>query len=435
MRFLLFLTALTLLAACASMAQDEAAPDSLMAAAADSMASADSAAVAGEVIIDDDGEQIYPMSPERHEKLVSYARFNSIWRFVGFLIGIVIPSIFLFTGWSAKFRDWSKKAPIKFFALWVFLAIYLIADFIFELPFSVYRGFVVESDYGFMNQTFGAWFWDSVKSLGVGIIFMIIPIWFLYWLLNATKKWWLWFTAGMIPFMLLTVVVVPIWVMPLFNEYGPLKDKALEAEILSLANKVGIEGADVFEVDASKQSDKINAYVTGLFGTKRIVLYDTLIKGFTNDEIMFVMAHEMGHYVKHHVWQGLGLAIVVIGFLLWAASRLLPITISRFKDRFRFDHLGDYASLPLVMIFLTVGGFVLGPVTNTFSRSLERTADRYGMDMSGVDSETAARTFDKLSVFNLSDPDPNPIIEFWFYDHPALNKRIEFVRNYHPQGH
>ena len=435
MRCMLTLIVLTGLMVSFSVAQDVESPETGVSGALDTLgavASVDSAAVVGAVIFDDDGEQIYPMSPERYEKLVSYSKFNSIWRFVSFFIGILIPGLILFTGWSARFRDWSARIPFKFFALWLFLAIYLVADYILGLPSTIYRGFVVESDYGFMNQSFGGWFGDGLLELAIGIVFMIIPVWFFYWLVNLSKKWWLWFTLGMIPFMILTVVVAPIWIQPMFNDYGPLKDKELETEILALASKAGIEGADVFEVDASKQSDKVNAYVTGLFGTKRIVLYDTIIKGFSRDEIKFVMAHEMGHYVKNHIWQGLGLTVLFIGFLFWLASRLLPATILRFKERFRFDHLGDYASLPLVMIFLSVGGFLFAPVTNSFSRSMERISDRYGIEMSGIDGETAATAFDKLSVFNLSDPDPSPVVEFWFYSHPALKKRMEFVRNWKP---
>ena len=242
----------------------------------------------------------------------------------------------------------------------------------------------------------------------------------------------IWFSLGAIPFVVMIVVIVPVVVSPLFNEFGPLQDKQLEAEILTLAEQAGIEGADLFEVDASKQSSKINAYVTGLFGTKRIVLYDTLIKYFTLDEIKFVMAHEMGHYTMNHVWQGVGLSILFIMFSFWLMNRLIHSVIARFRNRFGFDQLGDYASWPLVLAFLTVIMFVFQPVTNGFSRYIEHQSDIYGMEMSGVDGESAATAFDKLSVFNLSAPDPHPVVEFWFYSHPALVKRMAFVRSWQP---
>ncbi len=200
--------------------------------------------------------------------------------------------------------------------------------------------------------------------------------------------------------------------------------------MLALASEAGIEGADVFQVNASKQSSRINAYVTGLFGSKRIVLYDNMLDNFTIDEIRFVMAHEMGHYVKNHVWWGTLLTILFIGFLLWLINRLIHPVINKFKGRFGFDRLGDMASLPLVLLFVMVLMLLFAPVRNSVSRYMEHSCDVYGMDMSGVSAETAATSFDKLSVFNLSDPDPHPLIEFWFYSHPALKKRIEFVREY-----
>jgi len=399
-------------------------------AMADSVAQDSAVAKTGTTIMDDNDEVLYPLTPERYDKLVSYSRFKNIWRFTDFFIGLAVLALLLFTGWSARFRSWASRFKLKFFALWAFLIMFLIADYLLNLPFSIYRGFIVENNYGFMNQTFMAWWGEDLLGLLITAIIMIVPAWFFYWLVNKSRRWWLWFSIGAIPLVVLLVVIVPVVISPMFNKFGPLEDKQLEAEILALAGKAGIEGADVFQVDASKQSSKINAYVTGLFGTKRIVLYDTLIKNFTLDEIKFVMAHEMGHYVKHHVWQGLTLAILFIMFALWLTNRLIPPVIARFKTRFGFDRLGDYASWPLVLVFLTVIMFVFQPVTNGYSRHMERQSDTYGMEMSGVDGEAAATAFDKLSVFNLSDPDPHPFIEFWFYSHPALQKRMAFVRDW-----
>jgi STE24 endopeptidase len=377
-------------------------------------------------------EPVYPLSPERYERLVSYSKFVNVWRFAEFFIGLAILAVILFTGLSARFRDWTSGIRWKFFALWAFLCLFLLVDYLLNLPFSIYRSYIVENSYGFMNQTFMQWWGDDLLGLLIGAVFMIIPVWFLYWLLNKLKHWWFWFSIGAIPFAVLAIVVVPIFISPMFNKFGPLKDKALETEIMSMAQKAGIEGADIFEVDGSKQSNKVNAYVTGLLNTKRIVLYDTLIKNFTTDEIKFVMAHEMNHYLKNHLWWGLSIAIGFIMAGLWLASRLLPVTISRLKDSFRFDRLGDYASLPLIVAYLSVFSFLFQPVTNYTSRVMERQSDEYGMIASGIDGEAAATTFDKLSALNLSDPDPSALVEFWFYTHPALKKRMEFARNWKP---
>jgi len=375
-------------------------------------------------------EPLYPMSPERYEKLIAYSHFNHIWRFVSFFVGIATLSILLFSGLSARFRNLASRVKVRFFAVWAFFILVIVADYVLGFPVHVYRGFFVEQQYGFLNQTFLQWWGEDLLGLLVSLILGIVPVWFFYWLVNKIRKWWLVFTIGAIPFAILMIVIVPVLISPLFNDFVPLEDKALEVEILTLANRAGIEGSDVFQVNASKQSTKLNAYVTGLFGTKRIVLYDTLIKNFTYDEIRFVMAHEMGHYVKHHIWWGLLVAILFIMGSLWLVSRTIHRVIARFQWTFRFNRLGDIASLPLVLIFLSVIMFVFQPITNGISRAMERQVDRYGMEMSGVTGETAATTFDKLSVFNLSDPDPHPIIEFWFYDHPSLKKRMDSVRGY-----
>lgn len=375
--------------------------------------------------------RLYPMSEERKTNLINYSRFNNIWRFVDFFVGLGILLLILFTGFSAKLRNWANKIKNRFFAVWVFLILLVIVDYLLNLPFSIYRSFVVESDYGFMNQTFWQWWGDDLLGLFISMAILIIPVWFLYRLINKYKKnWWLIFSIGAIPFAVLMVIIAPVVISPLFNNYESVKDKELETKLLALASTAGIEGADVFQVNASKQSTKINAYVTGLFGSKRIVLYDTMIDNFTHEEILFVMGHEMGHYVKHHIWWGLLVAILFILFSLWLMNKTIHRVIDCFKGKFKFDSLGDMASLPLIVIFFTVLSFLFQPVTNGYSRYIEHECDIYGMDITQVDGETAAIAYDKLSVFNLSDPDPNPIIEFWFYSHPALKKRMAFVRGY-----
>jgi Zn-dependent protease with chaperone function len=266
----------------------------------------------------------------------------------------------------------------------------------------------------------------------VGALVALIPMWAFYALVRRSHRWWLWFSAGAVPFLILVIVIAPIWIAPLFNDFEPLRDKRLESEMLALASEAGIEGSDVFEVNGSKQSSKVNAYVAGLFNTKRIVLYDTLTDNFNRDEIRFVMGHEMGHYVMHHVWGHLAVAAAFIFCAMWLLDRSIRPVIRRFSRRFGFERLDDPASLPLVLIFVSVLGFLYNPVSNGASRHWEHAADRYGMEVSGVSGTAAARAFDKLSAFNLSDPDPNPLIEFWFYDHPSIKSRIAFVRQAGP---
>ena len=379
-----------------------------------------------------DEEPIYPMSPERKENLISYSKFKNVWRFFSFFLGLIIMSLFLFTGFSAKLRDWAQIAKYRFLIFWMYLGLFALFNYIIEFPFSFYRSFMVENSYGFINQTFMEWWSEDLLTLGLTILIGIIPFWFIYWLIDIAKRWWLLFSLGSIPFLVLVMIIVPIYIMPLYNDFVPLENEQLRTELLALSDKAGIEDPDLFQVNASKQSTKLGAYVTGMFGSKRIVLYDTMIDNFEMDEIKFVTGHEMGHYVKNHIWYGLLVTILFICFALWLTDLMIHKFIDRFKAKFKFNKLSDIASLPLLMIFLAIISFVFEPVTNGFSRYNEHQSDIYGMEISEVSGESAAIAFDKLSAFNLSDPDPHPIIEFWFYSHPTLKKRMEFVRNYKP---
>jgi len=374
----------------------------------------------------------YPLSAERRAQLTSYARFKNVWRFVDFFVGVAVLAVILFTGLSAKLRAWAAAARYRFLVLGLFLFLFIGVNYLLTLPFHVYSGFIVEDRYGFVNQTFLDWWKDDLIGVAVGALLALIPMWGFYALVRHSRRWWLWFSAGAAPFLVAVIVIAPIWIAPLFNDFEPLRDKALESEMLALARGAGIEGSDVFQVNGSKQSSKVNAYVTGLFDTKRIVLYDTLIDNFDLDEIRFVMGHEMGHYVMHHVWGHLAVSLAFIVAAMWLLNRSIHSVIRRFSRRFGFERLDDPASLPLVLMFVSVLGFLYNPISNGASRYWEHAADRYGMDVSGVSGGTAARAFEKLSALNLSDPDPHPLIEFWFYDHPSIKSRIAFVRQARP---
>ncbi len=308
--------------------------------------------------------------------------------------------------------------------------LFVAVEYVLRFPFDVYRWFIIESEYGFMNQSFLAWWGDDLLRLFVLCVIGIVPVMLFYWTVSRYKRWWLLFSVAAIPMVVLLVVIAPIWISPLFNDFVPIEDTELKSKLLALASEAGIENPDVFQVNASRQSSKINAYVTGLLGTKRIVLYDTMIDNFTHDEILFVMGHEMGHYVKNDVWWGVMAAVLFIAFTLWLTDRLVHRVIRKFKRYYRFDRLSDIASLPLVLLLASVIMFLFQPLTNSYSRYIEHHADAFAMEISGVSGVTAAKSFEKLSAFNLSDPDPHPVIEFWFYTHPAASKRIEFVTSY-----
>ncbi len=168
------------------------------------------------------GSRLYPMSPEREAKLIQYSHFRNIWRLVAYSRDIGILLLILFAGWSAKLRDLALKVKPRFLAVWVFLILFLSLDYLLSLPFSVYRGFIVESDFGFMNQTFLDWWGEGLLSLLISMIIGIIPVWSLYWVIGKFKRWWLVYSLGAIPFAVLMIVIVPVVISPMFNDFEPL---------------------------------------------------------------------------------------------------------------------------------------------------------------------------------------------------------------------
>ncbi len=394
----------------------------------------DSVSSAGTVTPESGSNFVYPIPPERKAQLIAYSRFNNVWRFAEFFISVAVFLIILYTGLSGKFRDWAQKISHKKFFIYLFYFLFLsIALFLLNFIPDYYRNFMVEHQYGFSNQSFGEWLGDNLKSLAVGFVFGFFIILILYWLINRFRRWWLYFAIGAVPFMVFVIIIWPVLISPMFNKFEPINNIELRNQMVALAEKAGIHNPDVYEVNASKQSSKVNAYFTGMFGTKRIVLYDTAVNNFTIDELKFIMGHEIGHYVMNHIWYGLLLAIFLITLAGYLADKILPGIIRKNSRRFGFSRLGDMAGFPLLMLFITVFLFVAQPINNGASRLMEYQSDKFGLEISGTTGDEAATAFDKLSVFNLSDPKPPALIEFWFYDHPALQKRMERVRQLYKQ--
>lgn len=377
----------------------------------------------------DTAPSVYPVTPERREIMNRYSTLRLVWEVVAELFGWIVMLVIAFTGLSALLLKLASKVTKRraiHFVVYLFLFFLVVG--VVSFPLTYYQNFVIEHQYGFSNQTFGQWVGEQLKEFPIMLCAMTIMFGFFYYLIRRfPHRWWLWFATGSIPFVVALLVIVPVLVAPIFNDFQPLKDKQLETRILNLASRAGIEGSRVFEVDASRQSNKLNAYVTGLFNTKRIVLYDTIIKAFTPDELLFVMGHEMGHYVKHHIWYIVVMIVALILICSWLTALILPKVIGRHRRRLGFDDLGSCASLPLVLLAFGLIMFLIQPATNTLSRYFEEQCDVYGMQMTEYNSAAATVAFEKLAAYNLSNPNPSPLIEFWFYDHPALQKRIDRI--------
>jgi STE24 endopeptidase len=371
--------------------------------------------------------------PEMSDKAARYYRSGNVLWFVNQFWGLLIPALFLFTGFSAKIRDWAQQLGRKwFFVIGLYFVIFTVINFIIDLPLSYYQGFVRQHAYDLSNQTFGKWFGDSLKELMVGLIMGVLFLWVPYLLLKKSpKRWWLYVSILAVPFLFFMMLISPVWIDPLFNKFGPMNDKALEAQILALAEQAGIEGSRVYEVNKSVDTKAVNAYVTGFMNTKRIVLWDTIIAKLEDKELLFVMGHEMGHYVLGHVIKGILFFAVLILLTLYVAYRVSGALINKFKDRWGFDQLSDIASLPLIILLVSVFSLLITPIALTFTRYQEHEADRFGLEITQT-NHAAATAFVKLQQENLGNPRPGLLYKLWRSSHPTLGDRIDFCNEYRP---
>ncbi len=371
--------------------------------------------------------------PEPSEKALRYYQSGNVLWVISKLVGLAIPGLILFTGLSARMRDLARRIGRKwFFVVAVYFILYSLLEYALDFPLAFYAGYVRQHAFGLSNQTFARWLTSSLTEVGVGLVFGCLFVWIPYLLIRRSpRRWWLYTGLLALPVMVFVMLIGPIWIAPLFNRFGPMKDKPLEARILAIAERAGIEGGRVFEVDKSADTKTVNAYVTGMFGTKRIVLWDTLLAKLTPDQVLVVMAHEMGHYVLHHVLLGIlvGSAGTLIG--LYFVYRLSGILLERGKKRFGFDQLSDVASLPLILLLGQLVSLALMPAALAYSRHQEHEADRFALELTR-DNHAAATAFVRLQAENLGNPRPGLLYVLWRGSHPSLGQRIDFANRYHP---
>ena len=371
--------------------------------------------------------------PEPTELAVRYHRTgNALW-ILNTVLSFAVPAALLWFGWSARLRDLARRIGRGWLGtLLVYVALFILFVSLLTLPLDFYQQYVRQHAYGLSNQTLGKWASDAATSLALGLVvgplLAVVP----YALLRRSpRRWWLWAGLAALPILTATFIVVPVWVSPLYNEFGPLSDKALEARILDQASRAGIQGSRVFEVEKSVDTRAVGAYVVGFGPTKRIVLYDTLLEKLTPDEILFVVGHEMGHYALRHVLILLALNWLLVTLALWVVHRSAGSLLRRFGHRFGFDRLDDPASVPLLLLLTSLVSFVIQPVGLAFSRHLEREADRFGLEIAR-DNRAAATAFVKLQQENLGVPRPARLYEIWRAGHPSLAERITFANEYRP---
>jgi Zn-dependent protease with chaperone function len=371
-------------------------------------------------------EEAAALTPRVTPEMVRYSYTRYALYFVGVALDLAILVLFLRTGASARWRDKVERRigrPVV--RTLVYFIGFSLAYSALTLPLTFYSGWWIPHQYHLSDQSPPAWAWDRVKEAMIGFAITAPLVLALYALIRRQpRRWWFSFWLLSIPVTIFLVLIAPVVLDPVFHKYEPLRNQELRDKILTLAAKAGIQGGRVYEVDMSRETKTVNAYVTGLGATKRIVLWDTTLQRLKPDEILFIMGHEMGHYVYNHVYWGLGLSIggsFVLFFLLDGATRLM---LARWGAAWGVTGLGDLAALPALMATLALLQFFGTPIMGAVSRTMEAQADRFGLRITG-NGHAAARAFVKLSEDNLSLPSPPPAIHYWLGTHPTLQERID----------
>jgi STE24 endopeptidase len=339
------------------------------------------------------------------------------------LVALVVAWLLLGTRLSARMRDFAERITrLRWLQTAIYALQYILLTTLLTLPWNIYEGFVREHQYGLSNQNFGQWLGDQAKGLVIALILGTVALVIIYAVIRkATRTWWLWGAGVSLVFMVFVATIAPVYLAPVFNTYKSLPESPLKAQILSMARANGIPATDVYWFDASRQSKRISANVSGMFGTTRISLNDNLMNRSTPAEIKAVLGHEMGHYVLNHVYKGLVFFGIVIVFGFAFVSWGFGWAERRWGARWGIRGVGDVAGLPLIAALFTIFMFFLTPVNNTITRSMEAEADAFGLN-AARQPDGFAEAAVQLSEYRKMHP--GPVEEFVFFDHPSGWNRI-----------
>ena len=365
-------------------------------------------------------DRLAPQSVARADAYMEGGYWLILWNF---LLTLAVTWILLEGRRSARFRDWSLRVGKRpFVADAIFGVGFWLASWVLTLPLTIYQFFFREHQYGMATQDFVAWFAEQLVSLGVSLIvvILVVPV-----LMRAIRRfgelWWAAAAALAILVQVLALLVTPVWIDPLFNTYKPVQDTAIKQQVLAMAHADGVPADDVYEVDASRQTTRISANVSGIFGTAQVRLNDNLLKRTSLPEIRAVMGHELGHYVLNHIYKMLAFLGIIFFVGLAFTGWLARIAFRRWGARWELAGPGDIASLPLLTAALAAFFFLATPALNTLVRVQEVEADRFGLNLAREPHGFADVT---LKLVEYRKPDPGPVEEFIFFDHPSARFRV-----------
>ncbi len=339
------------------------------------------------------------------------------------LYSIAICLLFLFSGVSVRLRDWAERVTkLRWVYTWIYYIGFVLATAVLSIPLTLYEGYFREHTYGQSQQAFGGWLHDQLIGLALSLVLGGLVVVVLYAVVRRLPNTWhLWGTAVAMLFVIVGAMVAPVYIAPLFNTYSTIQDADVTGPVLRMAHANGIEVDKLFEVDASRQTTRVSANVSGLFGTTRITLNDNLLRLSSLPEIEAVTGHEMGHYVLNHIAKFLVTTLVTVFVLLTVLRAWLGSMQRRWGSRWGTRGIDDVALLPAVVLAFTVLGLLLTPVNNTLTRTQEYEADMYGLNASRQ-PDGFAQAMLKLGQYRKLEP--GPVEEFIFYDHPSGRTRI-----------
>jgi STE24 endopeptidase len=351
-----------------------------------------------------------------------YNRIHRCLEIADFLVGLGFLVVLLATDWTSTLRDWAYRGAGQHYALAVFFYITMLLAISKVLGFGLdYYGFRLEHRYNLSNQRIRSWLWDQVKTWLITLVIGTILVELIYWTIRTSPQhWWMIAWAVFIVLSIFFAQIAPVVLFPLFYKFKPLENDSLRTRLLRLSDRAGTHVHEVYEWELSEKSKKANAALAGLGTTRRIILADTLLQNYSDDEIESVLAHELGHHVHKHITKGIAVEVVVSFFGFWITSEILHYAVD---TRGMFDSLHDFANLPLLVLASTVMSFILMPLMNAYSRSKEREADRYALE-SIPDVTPFITSMNKLADQNMAEREPSRFVEWFFHSHPAISKRI-----------
>jgi STE24 endopeptidase len=355
--------------------------------------------------------------------------------------GLGLLLLFLYARWAVKFRDLAEHASRRrFVQACIFVPLFIITLSLLNLPPEIYSHHLSLS-YGLSVQGWPSWFGDWGKSVALEIVGGTLLIWLMYAIIRRSpRRCWFYFWLATLPIIAFIVFIAPAVLDPMFNQFQPLdqSNPALVTEIEKVVQRGGlaIPRNRMFEMKASAKTNELNAYVTGFGATKRVVVWDTTEQKMTTPQTLFVFGHEMGHYVLGHVWKGMLFFAALLFVLFYLGFRASLWLIRSRGSRWGILNLGDWASLPALILVISVIGFFADPIGNAFSRTIEHHADIYGLEViHGLvpdSQQAAAQSFQVLGENSLSYPYPNRFLVWWMADHPPICDRVPFAASYDP---